>query len=94
MPSVVSGILPGQGALVLLIAAAALAVNVPLGYLREGVRKFSPAWFLYVHLSIPLIAGLRIYNHVSNWMIPFFIACAVTGQLAGGRLRRSRRETR
>ncbi|HEY3489549.1 MAG TPA: hypothetical protein VGK27_05430 [Candidatus Deferrimicrobiaceae bacterium] len=86
----VSGILSHHGEITLLIASAALVCNVPLGYLREGVRKFSPAWFLFVHLSIPLIAGFRIFNHLHNWVIPVFIACAVVGQILGGRLRRRR----
>ena len=74
------------------IGAAALLVNLPLGYLREGKRKLSLAWFVYVHLSIPLIAYLRISNHVSAWAIPPFVACALIGQIAGGRMRRIRRK--
>jgi len=70
------------------IGATALALNIPLGYLRAGQRKYSLAWFLYVHLSIPLIAYLRIANHVTSWLIPFFILCAVAGQIVGGRTRR------
>lgn len=72
------------------IGAMALAVNLPLGYLREGTRKLSLAWFVYVHLSIPVIAYLRISNHVSAWAIPPFVACALVGQIAGGRMRRTR----
>ena len=63
---------------------AAFAVNLPLGRLRARARRFSASWFLYVHLSVPLIACLRIVSHVSLWTIPAFIACAVCGQLAGG----------
>ncbi|MGB7971782.1 MAG: hypothetical protein WCF31_07430 [Candidatus Deferrimicrobiaceae bacterium] len=70
------------------IGVTALVLNVPLGYLREGQRKYSLAWFVYVHLSIPLIAYLRIANHVTSWLIPFFILCAIGGQVAGGRARR------
>jgi len=70
------------------IGVTALALNIPLGYLREGQRKYSLAWFVYIHLSIPLIAYLRIANHVTSWLIPFFILCAVAGQLVGGRARR------
>jgi hypothetical protein len=77
-------------ALTLLIAAAALAVNFPLGYAREGFRKFSIGWFVCVHLSVPLIAYLRLANHVSAWGIPAFLACAVLGQFAGGKVRRIR----
>ena len=71
-----------------IIGATALALNVPLGYLREGRRKYSFAWFVYIHLSIPLIAYLRIANHVTSLLIPFFILCAIAGQIAGGRARR------
>lgn len=71
-----------------LIGLAALSVNVPLGYLREGARKYSVAWFVYIHLSIPLIAFLRISRHLSPWFIPLFLFCAVAGQMIGGRIRR------
>jgi hypothetical protein len=74
------------------IGAAALVINLPLGYLREGKKKLSLAWFIYVHLSIPVIAWLRISNHVTAWAIPPFIACALLGQIAGGRMRRIRQK--
>ena len=78
-------------ALMALIGGAALAVNIPLGYAREGFRRFSIGWFVCVHLSVPLIAWLRLENHVSAWGIPAFVACAVLGQIAGGKVRRIRR---
>lgn len=78
--------------LVALIGGAALAVNIPLGYAREGFRKFSLGWFVCVHLSVPLIAYLRLSSHVSAWGIPAFVACAVLGQIAGGKVRRMRGE--
>ncbi len=84
-----TGILGSQSvAMMGIIGATALALNIPLGYLREGRRKYSPSWFLYVHLSIPLIAYLRIANHVTSWLIPFFVLCAAAGQIVGGRFRR------
>ncbi len=63
-------------------------VNLPLGYLRAGTRKYTLGWFVYVHLSVPLIAFLRIESRISPWAIPAFIGCAVLGQLGGGRIRR------
>lgn len=74
--------------LIALIGFLALAVNVPLGYLREGTRRYSPAWFLYVHLSVPLIGFLRMSNRLTPWLIPVFVLCAVAGQILGGRARR------
>ena len=70
------------------IGVLALALNIPLGYLRQGRRKYSFPWFVYIHLSIPLIAYLRIANHVTSWLIPFFLLCAIAGQIAGGIVRR------
>ncbi len=64
---------------------------MPLGYLRAGRRKYSLGWFVYVHLSIPLVAFLRITSRLTPWVIPIFIVCAVAGQLAGGRIRQMRR---
>jgi hypothetical protein len=37
-----------------------------------------------------LIAYLRLANHVGAWAIPVFVACAVVGQVVGGRVRRLR----
>ena len=65
--------------------------NIPLGYLRMGSPKYSVRWFVYIHLSVPFIIGLRVANHISWHMIPFSIALAVAGQMIGSRIyRRSR----
>jgi hypothetical protein len=89
--SVSAGIPQAQWAVAAMIGAAAIVLNLPLGYAREGFRRFSLGWFVCVHLSIPLIAYLRLANHVSAWAIPAFVGCALLGQVAGGRLRRGRR---
>ena len=66
----------------------ALLSNIPLGYLRMGSPKYSLRWFVYIHLSVPFIIGLRIANNISWQMIPFSIALAVAGQMIGSRLYR------
>jgi hypothetical protein len=66
----------------------AFGVNLPLGYLRETSRKFSPRWFVLVHLSIPFIIALRSMFGFGWQLIPFTFGCAVAGQLVGGRIRR------
>ena len=62
--------------------------NIPLGYLRMGSPKYSLRCFVYIHLSVPFIIGLRIANNISWQMIPFSIALAVAGQMIGSRLYR------
>lgn len=66
----------------------ALFSNIPLGYLRMGSPKYSVRWFIYIHLSVPFIIGLRVANNISWQMIPFSIALAVAGQMIGSRLYR------
>ena len=66
----------------------ALFSNIPLGYLRMGSPKYSIRWFVYIHLSVPFIIGLRIANNISWQMVPFSIALAVAGQMIGSRLYR------
>ena len=62
--------------------------NIPQGYLRMGSPKYSLRWFVYIHLSVPFIVGLRVANNISWQMIPFSIALAVAGQMIGSRLYR------
>ena len=72
------------------LIALAIIINIPLGYFRQGVDKFSFAWYFYIHISIPLIIYLRIKSGYSWKFIPLTIAGAVIGQIAGGRTRRKR----
>ena len=72
----------------LLLLVFAFAVNLPLGYLREGSPRFSVRWFVYIHLSIPFLVALRIAYGFGWEVVPYSIACAVLGQILGGRVRR------
>ena len=63
-----------------------VAVNIPLGYLRQSCPKFSFGWYFYVHISIPAIIYLRVKMGLGWQMIPFTLASAVVGQVIGGRL--------
>lgn len=79
--------------LVTLVGIASLVINLPLGYLRAGTRKFSLMWFVYIHLPVPLFAYLRRSEKLSAWIIPSFVAGALLGQLFGGRMRGSRQSS-
>ena len=80
------------------VAAAALSfiANTQLGLRRAASPRFSAAWFVWVHLSVPFIIALRIYLGLRPLalVIPALIACAVAGQMVGGRVhaRRAARE--
>ena len=71
------------------LAGAIVVLNLPFGFWRAGARKFSPAWFLAVHLPVPLAIGLRI-GAGAGWRLatlPLFVAAFFAGQFLGGKLR-------
>ena len=68
------------------LLAAACLVNIPLGVLRSRQRRFSPGWFVYVHVSIPLLYFLRHLEGFGILVVPPVILAAVLGQVAGGRI--------
>ncbi len=73
----------------LFVILVTLLINIPFGWLREGVRKFSPLWFLYVHFPIPFIIAMRIGLGIEWKFAPLLILVAVLGQFIGARLRRA-----
>lgn len=74
-----------------LISLVCLLVNIPLGVMRERSRKLSPAWFFWIHASIPLIIYLRITLQLHLIAIPINIAAAVLGQAIGAAPEKKRR---
>ena len=44
----------------LIISLIVLIINIPFGYWRANVKKFSLQWILAIHLPVPFIVGLRI----------------------------------
>ena len=64
-------------------------VNLPFGYWRAGVRKFSPAWFVAVHAAVPLVVLMRMALGI-EWRLltlPLLVAAYFAGQAAGARWR-------
>ncbi|HUH12633.1 MAG TPA: hypothetical protein VMK65_05965, partial [Longimicrobiales bacterium] len=72
-------------------AAATLLVNLPFGWLREGTRRFSLAWFLAIHAPVPLVVALRMGLGVPlAWStLPLLVGAYFTGQALGARARRA-----
>jgi hypothetical protein len=77
----------------LFVIVITFLINVPFGWLREGVRKFSPLWFLYVHFPIPFIIALRIGLGIDWKFAPLLILIAVLGQWVGAKLRRAKEQS-
>ncbi len=67
-------------------------INIPFGYWRYGVKKFSLQWFLAVHLPIPLVVALRYGFHLGFqlYTYPFMIFAFFSGQWLGARIRKKK----
>ena len=81
----------------LLVAAIVFVINLPFGYWRANVKKFSAGWFLAVHGPVPAVVLLRILSGLGFNLstVPFMLGAFFGGQVLGGRIsawRRSRAE--
>jgi len=68
------------------VAIAVLVLNMPFGYWRAGVNRFSVPWFLAVHAPIPAVIALRLMTGLGWRFItfPVLIGAFFAGQLLGG----------
>ncbi|MEZ5069754.1 MAG: hypothetical protein R2751_02000 [Bacteroidales bacterium] len=81
----------------LVIAAVlVLLLNVPFGFWRAGVKRFSPAWFLAIHVPVPLVVALRFLFHLGFAFHTYVVLVLAffLGQRAGGVIRNRRQGLR
>ncbi len=72
-----------------LVCILVFILNMPFGYWRAGVKKFSLQWFLAVHVPIPFVVWLRFGFHLGFqlYTYPFMIGAFFFGQWVGARIR-------
>ncbi|MEW6089055.1 MAG: hypothetical protein AB1498_12205 [bacterium] len=77
-----------------IISFLVIILNLPFGYWRANVRKFSLQWFLAIHLPIPFIIFLRIFSGVGFALItyPVLICSDLFGNFIGGKIYYRQRE--
>jgi hypothetical protein len=74
-------------------ALAVVALNLPFGFWRAGLRKYTLPWIVAVHAPVPLVIAIR-YGSGLGWQLvtfPVLVGAFFTGQFVGGRLRRAMR---
>ena len=71
-----------------IVSATVLLLNLPFGYWRAHVGRFSLQWFLAVHLPVLLVISLRVLSGLGWHLVTFpaLIGAYFTGQLLGGRI--------
>lgn len=69
-----------------LISLVVFLLNIPFGYWRTNVKKFSFQWFLAVHIPVPFVIALRFIGHLGFqlYTYPAMVGAFFLGQFAGG----------
>jgi len=75
-----------------LAVTATFVTNVPFGFWRQGTKKFSWQWFLFVHLPIPMVIAYRYLFGMGFqlYTYPFMVLGFFGGQWVGARIRKNR----
>jgi hypothetical protein len=69
------------------IAFLTFLLNLPFGYWRANVRKFSLPWFFSVHGPVPFVIALRLLSGLGFQLetLPIMLLAYFGGQFVGGR---------
>ena len=72
----------------IIITILVFLLNIPFGYWRANVKRFSTQWFLAIHIPVPFIVAMRILSGVGfGWeTYLFMVAGYFLGQQFGSML--------
>jgi len=70
---------------IFIISLIILILNIPFGYWRGNVKKFSLQWILSVHIPVPFVIFLRIYSNIGFefYTYIFLVSAFFIGQKLG-----------
>jgi hypothetical protein len=73
-----------------IVAVTVTAVNLPFGFWRAGLQRFTVAWFVAVHAPVPIVVVLRLFSGLGFQLstVPVLVTAYFVGQFVGGRIRR------
>jgi hypothetical protein len=72
----------------LIVGFITFILNIPFGYWRANVKRFSLQWYLAIHLPVPAIIALRIFGGIGfHWTTYVVLVGAFfLGQFLGGKI--------
>jgi len=71
--------------LLIVISSLVFLLNIPFGYWRANVKRFTTQWFLAIHIPVPFIVALRLLSGIgfSWYSYVFLVAGFFLGQKFG-----------
>ena len=72
----------------IIITILVFILNIPFGYWRANVKRFSVQWFLAIHIPVPFIVALRLLSGIGfGWYTyAFLVGGFFIGQQCGNLL--------
>ena len=69
----------------LFVTIFVLILNLPFGYWRANVKKYSFQWVLAVHIPVPFVIAARIFSNIGFelYTYPILVGAFFLGQFAG-----------
>ena len=69
----------------IIITIVVFLLNIPFGYWRANVRRFSIQWFLAIHIPVPFIIAIRVLSDIGfSWhTYVFLVGGFFLGQQSG-----------
>jgi len=69
-------------------------INLPFGYWRQGTKKFSFYWVLFIHGPVPIVIGLRhmLGIDLNLQTAPLLFGAYFLGQYLGKHIRIKRNQ--
>ncbi|MHB1048442.1 MAG: hypothetical protein ACYC09_00025 [Bacteroidota bacterium] len=70
----------------IIVALIVLIINIPFGFWRMSIKKYSVQWFLAIHIPVFAIVFLRIYSGIGYALFTYvlLIDAFFGGQKLGG----------
>jgi len=69
----------------IIVALLVFILNIPFGYWRANVKRFSTQWFLAIHLPVPFIVAMRLLAGIGFawYTYVFLVGAFFLGQKLG-----------
>jgi hypothetical protein len=74
----------------IIVSILTFLINLPFGYWRANVKKYSVQWILAIHIAVLIIVIERIFSGIGFALItyPIIIGAFFFGQYFGGKIHR------
>ena len=73
---------------IFIAAVFIIIINIPFGYWRANVKRFSTQWAMAIHVPVIIVVPLRVYTNIGFdlYTYPVLITAFFLGQYLGSKI--------